>query len=507
MYWKYGQRILAGARFVARHPGLHAVYVTNFRCGPDSFISKFFGRVLGEPYLTIEIDQHSSAVGAITRCEAFLDSFASIKPSARKPARGEDLFFDIRDSDRPLKVYLPHMDDHTDVLAGALRHLGVDAEALPMSDRESMELGRKYTTGKECYPCILTTGDIVKKVRSPGFDPERAAFFMPQASGPCRFGQYHRFHRMVLDDMGLERVPVLVMDQTREFASHVEQFGPAFYRTIWDLSVIVDFMQKAVREIRPYEVNQGETDRAYDECLKELAAAAERGEDPLEWATRIRRRLDAVPVDRSTARPVIGVIGEIYVRSHEFANGFLARKLEGLGAQVSLPPFQEWLNYIAHERRELHWQNGSAWGFIREWLAEFVARWDESRVARAFNGAVSHMAREAPISDVLRLGSEYLDPTVKGEAVLSMGRAVEYVEHGVNGIVNVVPFGCMPGAIVDGLLEEFRRDHGGLPVLKLAFDGTERTGEDTLLDAFVHQARQHMESGRADQVAVGHQDS
>jgi len=58
MYWKYGQRILAGARFIAERPNLHAVYVTNFRCGPDSFICKFFDRLLGQPYLTIEIDVH-----------------------------------------------------------------------------------------------------------------------------------------------------------------------------------------------------------------------------------------------------------------------------------------------------------------------------------------------------------------------------------------------------------------------------------------------------------------
>jgi predicted CoA-substrate-specific enzyme activase len=496
MYWKYGQRILAGARFVATRPGLHAIYITNFRCGPDSFISKFFGRLLGEPYLTIEIDQHSSNVGALTRCEAFLDSFASIRPTGQKPLRAADLFFDLRSSPRPVKVYLPHMDDHGIVLAGLLRGRGIDAEALPMSDHESMELGRKFTTGKECYPCILTTGDIVKKTRQEDFDPDRAAFFMAQANGPCRFGQYHKFHRLVLDDLGLEQVPMVVLDQTNNFGDHMEMFGPDFYRTCWDLILCVDAMKKAVHEIRPYELEEGEADRVYRDGLESLAAVAERDGDCLEEAAAIARRFAAVRTDRSERRPLIGIIGEIYVRSHEFANAFLARKLERLGAQVLMPPFQEWLNYIAHERRELCWQNAAVWGFVKEWLAEFVARWDEGRVARIFRDVVTQMPREASAADVLRFGSRYLDPTVKGEAVLSMGRAVEYAHNRVDGIVNVVPFGCMPGAIVDGLLEEFRRDNGGVPVLKLAFDGVEQSGEETLLDAFVHQARQHLESRR-----------
>jgi predicted nucleotide-binding protein (sugar kinase/HSP70/actin superfamily) len=61
-------------------------------------------------------------------------------------------------------------------------------------------------------------------------------------------------------------------------------------------------------------------------------------------------------------------------------------------------------------------------------------------------------------------------------------------------MVNVAPFGCMPGAIVNGLMEQFRNDHGGMPVLRLAFDGVEQAAEDTLLEAFVHQARQYMEN-------------
>ncbi len=492
MYWKYGQRILAGARFIADRPNLHALYITNFRCGPDSFISKFFDRLLGEPYLTIEVDQHSADVGAITRCEAFIDSFESIRPAPRGEAHGEDLFFDIRRSSRPLTIYIPHMDDHGIMMAAVLRSNGVHADALPMSDHESLELGRQFTTGKECYPCILTTGDIIKKTRQPDFDPERAAFFMAQATGPCRFGQYHKFHRMVLDELGYPEVPMVVMDQTEQFADHVKSFGADFYRSCWDLLVIVDFLQKMVREIRPREVNPGQTDRVYRECLRELAEVAEQKGDYLRAAAAARERLEAIETDASDSRPLIGVVGEIYVRSNEFANNFLVRKLEELGAQVMLPTLQEWISYIAHERREIY-RTDSRWlSLLKEWGIELVARWDERRIARIFKGAVEHMPREAAASKVIRAGSRYLDPTVKGEAILSMGRAVEYAHHGLNGVVNVAPFGCMPGALVNGLLERFREEYDGMPVLKLAFDGVEQTAEQTLLEAFVHQARQHM---------------
>jgi predicted nucleotide-binding protein (sugar kinase/HSP70/actin superfamily) len=494
MYWKYGQRIIAAARFIAERPNLHAVYITNFRCGPDSFITKFFDRELGEPYLTIEVDQHSADVGAITRCEAFIDSFPNITRSRARTSRGEDMHFNVHSSGKPVKLYIPHMSDHGRLMAAAFRAGGVEAEALPMSDRKCVELGRKFTTGKECYPCILTTGDIVKATERPDFDPDRAAMFMAHANGPCRFGQYHKFHRMVLDELGYGQVPLVLLDQTDDFAKHVGSFGRGFYRTAWNLLLALDGMQKMVHERRPYELNEGETDRAYEQSMQELEHAAVNGDDIVEVARRARRRLEAIPLDHSERGPVIGVVGEIYVRSNEFANNFVVRKLEKLGAQVVMPPLQEWVAYCNHERRRELLNARSWWPFAKEWLAQWFADRDQSRMEQVFEGAIHHMPTEAPTSDVLDAGSEYLDPQVRGEAVLSMGRAAEYAEHGLHGVLNLIPFGCMPGAIVNGLLEAFRRDHPGMPILKLAFDGIEQSGEDTLLDAFVHQANQYKET-------------
>lgn len=499
MYWKYGQRILAGAKFVADRPNLHAVYVTNFRCGPDSFITKFFDRILGEPYLTIEIDQHSSDVGAITRCEAFIDSFPGIRPTGARIPRADDASFAVRENG-PMKVYIPHMDDHGRILAAGLRSEGVDAEVMPMSDAECVELGRQHTSGKECYPCILTTGDMLKCTRRPDFDRSRAAFFMAHANGPCRFGQYNKFHRMVLDELGMDDVPLLVLDQSDALVSQLGSLGPGFYRTCWQALLVVDALQKMTRERRPYEISPGSVDAVYGQALDEIVEALEKGDNVMALARRLRVRMEDVPVDTSERRPLIGVVGEIYVRSNEFANNFAVRKLEKLGAQVILPPLQEWVAYTNHERRRDLLHARSLWPFAKEWLTERVARHDQARVERIFAGAITHMPTESPTGEVLELGGRYLDPSVRGEAVLSMGRAAEYAHHGLDGVLNIIPFGCMPGAIVNGLLEAFRADHPGMPILKLAFDGIEQSGESTLLDAFVYQARQYMESrdGRQD---------
>jgi len=74
MFWSYGAKILAAAAFVRDKPQLHIVYITNFKCGPDSYIKHFITEVSGRPFLSLQFDGHNNDAGMLTRCEAYLDS-------------------------------------------------------------------------------------------------------------------------------------------------------------------------------------------------------------------------------------------------------------------------------------------------------------------------------------------------------------------------------------------------------------------------------------------------
>ena len=67
LYYPFGQHILSGAKLIAHHPNLYAVYLTNHGCGPDTMLSYLFKQEMGDkPYLQIEVDEHFSNVGVIT---------------------------------------------------------------------------------------------------------------------------------------------------------------------------------------------------------------------------------------------------------------------------------------------------------------------------------------------------------------------------------------------------------------------------------------------------------
>jgi len=80
MYWEYGRRIIAAARIVAGRANLHIIHITNFKCGPDSFIKHFIRVAGGKPFLSLQFDGHSNDAGMMTRCEAYLDSKGILRP-------------------------------------------------------------------------------------------------------------------------------------------------------------------------------------------------------------------------------------------------------------------------------------------------------------------------------------------------------------------------------------------------------------------------------------------
>ncbi|HEY5528988.1 MAG TPA: acyl-CoA dehydratase activase [Thermoleophilia bacterium] len=85
MFWNYGRKILQAAKIVAHYPNLHMIYMTNFKCGPDSYVKHFIRPASPEPFLILQFDEHTNDAGAMTRCEAYLDS----KGFLRWWARGE----------------------------------------------------------------------------------------------------------------------------------------------------------------------------------------------------------------------------------------------------------------------------------------------------------------------------------------------------------------------------------------------------------------------------------
>ena len=490
MTWRYGQKILAAADIVRDDPRLNALYITNFGCGPDSFLMKFFRkRMGGKIYLQIEVDEHSADAGAITRCEAFLDS---IKNTRDKKTNRYILDIKKLKKDEQRVMYIPYMCDHAYGLRAGFRAVGIPCEVLPESDMETLYWGRKFTTGKECYPCIVTTGDFIKLLHKKGNEPDKIALFMPTAGGGCRFGYYNILQRVILDELGFKNIPIYSPHQTEDLLRDLGAVGGEdFFRLTWKAIVSIDVLGKALRETRPYEVKKGQTQEVYREYLLKVCNATMKKERVVPVLKEARKAFEAIPVEKDQYRPVIGVVGEIFVRNHDFSNNFIVKSLEELGAEVWLAPFAEWIFYVNHINKADYMEQKDLLNWARINIADMIARKDEHAVCRPFEGFLRSV-HEPSIEDNIKMGSRYVDPTFRGESILSLGKAVDFYKTGLSGVINVMPFTCMPGTVVNAILKSVKQNCEDIPILNVAYDGLDMSNNALRLEAFVHQCRQYM---------------
>ncbi|WP_038054883.1 acyl-CoA dehydratase activase [Thermodesulfobacterium hydrogeniphilum] len=494
MYWEYGQRFLLAAHIIRETPNLFPVFFTNFSCGPDSFIQHFFEEILGnKPSLELEIDEHSAEAGMVTRLEAFVDSIKNkIKKCEYKRQKFE---IRVRPTDGRT-VYIPYMCDHARILAAAFRACGVKAEVLPEPDEESLELGRRYTSGKECYPTVLTTGDLIKLINSPNFNPEKSIFFMPNSGGPCRFGQYNQFHKKILRDLGI-KMPVYSLQQDIQFYEDLDILGRDFMKIAWRGIIAVDILDKFLREIRPYALDKKEVENLYMESLSKIERTIEEKGDLIEILLEIKKAFSKIPV-KEEEKPVVGIVGEIYVRSNRFANENLYRFLEDLGLEVWLPPITEWIHFINYTSKKWAKKLGLLKTVLRYIIESQYLKWEEKKFSNLVKDFLD-TAEEPEVENLMKLTQKYIDVQYEGgEVLLSIGKAVEYLHNGIYGIVNVIPFACMPGNVVTAILKRIKEEEGKkVPTLTVPCDGQKSLGTKMRIEAFVEQVKEFFNSKKA----------
>jgi predicted CoA-substrate-specific enzyme activase len=515
MYWRSGQRILKAARFIRRHAHLYPIFIGNFSCGPDSFILKYFEKEMEhKPFLHIEIDEHSADAGAVTRCEAFLDSIGqrnqsvpagvqtAVKSqgfsiSGSQPAGHDRKRVSFTSGSRPgiarnrLKrtVFIPRMSDHAFALAAAFERCGLPAEVLPESDEKSVDIGRRHVSGKECFPCAVTTGDLLKKVFSPDFRPEESVFFMPSGSGPCRFGQYNVFHRMVLDEVGYASVPIFSPNQDVSFYQELGVVSKDYSLHAWRGIVAIELLCKCLHETRPYEKEKGASDHLFGEYLKKVHLSLRGANGKIEATLKTMSKDFKGLAKLKEKKPVIGIVGEIFVRSHRFSNENLVRKIEALGGEARLAPVEEWIYYVnlMAIRKALIKKDRSA--IIELLLKTFFQKRTAHRFAQYYAGFLKSL-EEPGTKEILKKASPYIDASFEGEAVLSIGKSIDLIEKGVSGIINAMPFGCMPGTVVTTITRGVSGDYG-VPCISIPFDGTASSTTEIQLEAFMNQAKEY----------------
>jgi predicted CoA-substrate-specific enzyme activase len=467
MYWNYGQVILSAANFVMKSDHMFAVMITNFSCGPDSYIVSYLKEVMGrrkKPLLTLQLDALGGDAGYLTRVEAALEAFKAWRPVEKKELPG---FIRMAPMTKDKVLFIPPMDSIAALnFAAAFRRFGYDARVLPENEA-TLSCGYKHTLGGECVPCPSTVGSFISAVEKQGLSPDKAAFFMATAKGPCRFGQYTTLNRLIFKAKGWGGVTIMSPSAENGY----QGMPGKLRRLLWDAIIFADVTNKMAHKIRPYEAESGATDNVLEYWTDEIEAQfAKKGGD---HDGALRRAVADFAAVKTTGekKPLVGIVGEIYVRNSDFLNQNLVREIERLGGEAVKTSMSEWFLYTDYLFLAL---TKECKGFIAMTKAKVVNSFMRTREKNlyAMADAVIHDRHDPPIEDVVALGEKYVPVDFRGEAILTIGRAISMIENeGAAAVVNANPTFCMPGTVTAslfGLIEEAY----GVPVINNFYDGS-----------------------------------
>jgi predicted nucleotide-binding protein (sugar kinase/HSP70/actin superfamily) len=360
--------------------------------------------------------------------------------------------------------------------AAVFRSIGIDAHVTPESDERTLELGGLYTSGEECYPEKITLGDFLRIIHAEDFDPDRTAFFMPTAEGPCRFGQYAPYLKQVLRDMGYPDVPVISPTSKNSYDGLGGDRGMEMIRLLWRGLIAGDILRKMLLKTRPYETQKGAADEAFEWSVRRIEGVLEKPDvKPRDRMAEIiaaldecREKFHAVPARYTRDKPLIGVVGEIFCRMNTFSNYEAVRQIESHGGECWLSDVGEWVWYTNWSQQELLRRDGKrlSLSMLAAVLKNKVQRSDENKLLEVF--AEDFVGYEEPhdiYHEVLEPAWPYLPADgALGEMVLSIGKSIYLHGKGADGIVDISPFSCMNGIVSEAVYHDVSADHDRMPM-------------------------------------------
>ncbi|MEE8399111.1 MAG: acyl-CoA dehydratase activase [Desulfobacterales bacterium] len=477
MYWGMGRLMLKAAARVKDHPQLFGTYITNFSCGPDSFLLGYFRQLMDrKPSLTLELDSHSADAGLETRIEAFLDIVVAYRHllENRQIARTTSTFIPARMkqgngvpsvvsssgeivplTDKRVKLLIPSMGKTSSESLGAVfRGLGYQTYVHPPSDEKVLKLGRANTSCKECLPLLLTTGTLLNYIQNEKKADEIVVYLFATGSGPCRFGQYASFMEDLVKRLALSDVALMRISSDNSYAGLGRD---ANIRGLWAI-VISDVMEDIRSMILANAANPVAGVAVFDEQWARIQKALEQPdfshiEHQLSESASL---LSRIPMKRPPESvPRILLAGEIFVRRDSISRQHLTEHLAEGGFATICAPVTEWMRYCDYNLlKQLDGQDISVMDRLKLKIKmNVVARYEKRIKATLSTSGLVH-AEPIDIAAIIDNAAPFISPHLAGEAVLTVGGAIADVASHVCGVIAIGPFGCMPNRLSEAILNE-----------------------------------------------------
>ena len=501
--WVYHSRLYNAAEFVKSEPNIELVQLTSFGCGLDAITTDQVKEILdrhGKIYTLIKIDEINNLGAARIRARSLIAAMNERSKFVRDEVKGEVLRTPLfKAGMEDYTLLSPQMSPiHFQFLKEAFRAQGYKLEVLDEISNKGMDLGLQFVNNDACYPTLVVIGQVLEALKSGKYDVDKVAVLMTQTGGGCRATNYIALMTKALADAGFPQVPIIPVTASSNLEKSTGfKITLGFLHRFLMAVVYGDILLRVVRATKPYELVPGSTNELYEKWVLKCNDSIFNGKFRQFSGNmeKIVKEFDAIPRN-GVKKPRVGVVGEILVKFHPFANNNVVDFLEKEGAEVVVPDLLDFFLYslygnvfrydqLAGKKKDKSVANFaiSALEIYRR-SARNALRKSKNFHEQATIGSLTEGAKP-----ILSLGNSM------GEGWFLTGEMVELIDSGVDNIVCVQPFGCLPNHITGkGVIKELNKRYRDANIVAVDYDpGASEVNQINRLKLMLSKAFKNLE--------------
>ena len=485
--WVYHSRLYGAARVVAKNKNLELVQLNSFGCGLDAVTTDQVEEIMQahhKLYTVLKIDEGSNMGAIRIRLRSLKAAVNERDKRPKMPELAEADYHEMVES-HPLftkemkqkhTLLMPMLSPiHQEGLIDeAFKQSGYNVVLLP-EDKAAINSGLKFVNNDSCYPAIISIGQLIHALASGDYDVNNTSVLMTQTGGGCRATNYIPLLRKALKDAGFAQVPVVSLSMGNKGTEQSDGFKltvPLMVRVVIG-ALYGDLFERVVYRTRPYEISKGQIDALHAKWLEKAKHNMKSG-SIFEFNRNMKqivREFDEIAL-RDIKKPRVGVVGEILVKYSKTANNDIVSIIESEGAEAVVPDIIGFMNYSLYNQI---WKSdnlgmGKKAKYFARAFINIIQMMEKPmnkalKASKRFDGLHSIDALAADTEKIISIGNH------TGEGWFLTGEMIELLQDGVDNIVCLQPFGCLPNHIVGkGMTKELRRQYPRANIAPIDYD-------------------------------------
>ena len=479
--WAYPNRVFKAAHYVATSAeNIHFVQLTSFGCGPDAFIVDEINDVLkrrGKSLTLLKIDDVNNIGSLRLRIRSLVESL-KFSGGERKQIPFKTLPAFTK-AEKHRTIVAPYFaEGYSELLPPLFSLMGYKLENLPTANTEAADLGLKYANNEICYPATLVIGSIIKGLQSGKYNLDEIAIGITQTGGQCRASNYISLIKDALISAGYDTVPVIsvafgndMMNRQPGFKLKLKGNIPiAYFSLLYADCISKLYYASVVREKvkgQAKKLKYKYIDLAFSYIKKRSTKGL------LKLFEQAIDEFDAA-IEHKDDIPIIGVVGEIYVKYNSFSHNNVLEWLSDKGIEVVAPSMYNFFinSFVNKHVNKKHFiKTEDIPLFISDSIYKIVYA-----CAKRFDKIGCKFQYYRPFSDIFHdaeLASRIINLSANfGEGWLIPAELASFAENNINNAISIQPFGCIANHVISkGIEKRIKKVYPKMNLLFLDFDG------------------------------------